>query len=553
MARFARHIVSAAALVSLFVCASTALAEDAGGDKGGGDATTLKLSAGGDALAPEAGGRPTHRQFNLHFAGGVLFGLGDDLQKAKLGDIGGQALVGLDIVLYEPLALSIMGGFNPMAASGSDGALRSVFIGAGFMLRMFSSDKGALCDGGTAAGSLWLDAHVDYIAHKLEDHGGYDIGLGYEFALWKDVNLGPYARFQQVAWGKGLTFMEISAGLMLSFGGATGPDDKDGDGILDPDDKCVDAPEDKDGFEDADGCPDTDNDKDGVLDADDKCPDVAGIPEKQGCPNDDNDADGIKNDVDKCPDEAEDFDEFEDADGCPDPDNDQDGVLDADDKCPTEKEDADGFEDTDGCPDADNDKDGICDPWVAEQGLSEKYASACKGSDVCPNEPENVNGVEDEDGCPDLVRIVGDQIKISDKVYFATNKDKILDKSFEMLKEVATVIKSKPEMKVRVEGHTDNVGRDKKNQKLSERRAESVKQFLVEQGVAADRLTSEGFGASKPIADNKTEEGRAENRRVEFHIVSGNEPAADTAAPTPAPAPAAPTEATPAPAPAATP
>ena len=538
MARFARHIISIAALISLIVCALPAYAEEAGGGEGAGDDASLSLSTSDDAAADLPGGKPTHRQFNLHFAGGALFGLGSDLGDYEsataphgFGDIGGQALVGLDIVLHEPLALSIMGGFNPMVEDGKKAALRSVFIGAGFMLRLFASDKGALFDGGTAAGSLWIDAHIDYVAHKYQDHGGYDIGLGYEFALWKDVNLGPYARFQHVAWGEGLTFMEMSVGLMLSFGGATGPDDKDGDGILDPDDKCIDDPEDKDGYEDADGCPDKDNDGDGVLDVDDKCPDVAGIPEKQGCPNDDNDGDGIKNTDDKCPEEAEDFDEFEDADGCPDADNDQDGVLDADDKCPTEKEDTDGFEDMDGCPDLDNDQDGIPD-----------------ATDQCPNEAETKNGKDDEDGCPDLVRIVGDQIKISDKVYFATNKDKILDKSFDMLKEVASVIKSKPDMKVRVEGHTDDVGRDAKNLKLSQRRAESVQKFLVDEGVGAERLTAEGLGETKPIADNKTEEGRAENRRVEFHIVGGNPPPADAAAPAePAPTPA-PLEAAPAPA-----
>ncbi|MCK9459887.1 MAG: OmpA family protein [Proteobacteria bacterium] len=541
MARFARTTISVVVLAALFAFAPTAIAEDAAGDNGDSEGASAELSVGGDALEPDAkeGGRPTHRQFNLHFAGGVLFGLGDDLSDAGHGDIGGQAAVGLDIVLVEPLALSIMGGFNPMAENDdeSKAALRSVFIGAGLMLRMFSSDEGALFDGGTAAGSLWLDAHIDYFAHKLQDHGGYDIGLGYEFALWKDVNLGPYVRFQHVAWGEGLNFMEIAVGLMLSFGGTTGPDDRDGDGILDPDDKCPDEAEDKDGFEDADGCPDTDNDKDGVLDADDKCPDVAGIPEKQGCPNDDNDADGILNDVDKCPDEAEDVDEFEDEDGCPEADNDQDGVLDADDKCPTEKEDMDGFEDADGCPDNDNDGDGIPD-----------------ATDQCPNEAENMNGKEDEDGCPDLVRIVGDQIKISDKVYFATNKDKILDKSFDLLKQVAVVIQSKPDMKVRVEGHTDDVGKDAKNLKLSQRRAESVVKFLVDEGVAADRLTAEGLGETKPIADNKTEEGRAENRRVEFHIVESAPaeapaeaaPAPEAAPePAPAPAPAEPAPATP--------
>jgi hypothetical protein len=114
--------------------------------------------------------------------------------------------------------------------------------------------------------------------------------------------------------------------------------DRDGDGIPDPLDKCPDDPEDFDGFEDADGCPDPDNDRDGVLDVDDKCPNLPGPP-PTGCPTadvGDRDGDGIPDPRDKCPDDPEDFDGYQDADGCPDPDNDQDGVLDVDDLCPND-------------------------------------------------------------------------------------------------------------------------------------------------------------------------------------------------------------------------
>jgi outer membrane protein OmpA-like peptidoglycan-associated protein len=546
MTRLSKHWVFATVLVSLFAWSSTASADD-GANTGASLSLSTENGADADANANAGpsllGGKPTHRQFNVHLAGGFIYALGDDLDDynrsatyagTDYGRLGGQALLGVDIVLVEPLSLSIIGGFNGTAAGDKDAALRSAFVGAGFMLRMFAYDKGSAAEGGSGAGSLWLDAHIDYVAHLYQDHGGYDIGLGYEFALWKDVNFGPYLRFQHVPWGDGLHYMLLSAGLQLSFGADTGPKDRDGDGIVDDEDKCPDVPEDKDGFEDGDGCPDADNDNDGILDADDKCPDVAGIPEKQGCPNDDNDADGILNAVDKCPDEAEDKDGFEDEDGCPDPDNDLDGVLDPNDKCPVEKEDADGFEDEDGCPDTDNDKDGILD-----------------ATDQCPNEAETVNGKEDEDGCPDLVRVVGDQIKILEKVYFATKKDTILDKSFEVLKQVAGVVKAKPLIKIRIEGHTDDVGKDKDNMSLSQRRAESVKKFLVNEGIEADRLTAEGFGETKPLADNKTEEGKAENRRVEFHIVAPAVQAVPALVPTAAPAPAP--EAAPAPAPEAAP
>ncbi|MBK8480761.1 MAG: hypothetical protein IPL40_06260 [Proteobacteria bacterium] len=133
--------------------------------------------------------------------------------------------------------------------------------------------------------------------------------------------------------------------------------DRDHDGIADELDACPDEAEDRDGFDDADGCPDPDNDNDGVLDSDDRCPNV-----------------------------AEDKDYFEDDDGCPDLDNDRDGIPDARDSCPDEPEDMDGFEDTDGCRDADNDGDGIPDP-----------------RDRCPNEPETINGIDDADGCPEAL------------------------------------------------------------------------------------------------------------------------------------------------------
>ena len=465
----------------------------------------VSIGAAGNADGVD---RPTHRPFNIHFGAGFNVGLGDELNDGEFGDLGGQGLIGLDIVMAEPLAFSILGGFNAFSSTDDYDGLRSMFIGAGLHLRLFADKNGALFDDGTAAGNLWIDAHIDYVAHLFEDHGGYNIGLGYEFALWKDVNFGPYVRFQHVAWGEGQLYKVLSFGVQISLGGSTGPDDKDGDGILDPNDKCPLDPEDMDGFKDTDGCPDTDNDEDGILDVDDQCPDVAGIAANNGCPDDDVDGDGIKNDVDQCPEEAEDKDEFEDEDGCPDPDNDQDGILDPDDKCPLEPEDVDGFEDEDGCPDPDNDQDGILDV-----------------DDQCPNEAESMNGVDDEDGCPDLVRIVGDQIKILQKVYFATGKAKILDKSHALLKEVAMVIKAKPDIKVRVEGHTDDVGKDKKNMRLSQRRADSVRKFLEDEGVPDSQLTAEGKGETTPIADNKTKEGKAENRRVEFHIISAPKPA----------------------------
>ncbi|TMQ18127.1 MAG: DUF4398 domain-containing protein [Deltaproteobacteria bacterium] len=249
-----------------------------------------------------------------------------------------------------------------------------------------------------------------------------------------------------------------------------GPGDMDGDGIPDDVDQCPRVPEDRDGFQDADGCPDDDNDGDGITDK-----------------------------LDKCPDEPEDRDGFEDADGCPDPDNDKDGIPDAADKCPNEPEDRDGFEDADGCPDPDNDKDGI--PDVA---------------DKCPNEP----GVA-PDGCPkkySLVVVTEKKIELKQTVYFDTNRATIKRVSFPLLNEVAQALLDNPAIKVEIQGHTDSQGRASSNLKLSQKRAEAVRTYLIKRSVASDRMVAKGYGKDVPIADNRTSEGRSQNRRVEFVI-----------------------------------
>lgn len=141
--------------------------------------------------------------------------------------------------------------------------------------------------------------------------------------------------------------------------------DDDGDGVPNGDDACPREAEDRDGFSDADGCPDPDNDRDDIADVVDKCPDKAEdkdeIDDSDGCPDDDDDHDGLAAAVDRCPEQAEDRDGHDDLDGCPDPDDDGDGVLDVNDKCLELFEDTDGFEDSDGCPEPDNDKDGLLD------------------------------------------------------------------------------------------------------------------------------------------------------------------------------------------------
>ncbi|MCK5800328.1 MAG: OmpA family protein [Deltaproteobacteria bacterium] len=286
--------------------------------------------------------------------------------------------------------------------------------------------------------------------------------------------------------------------------------DRDGDGLKDDIDRCPLRPEDFDGFEDKDGCPDLDNDKDGILDIDDKCPnepeDKDGFEDEDGCPEPnvlDRDGDGIPDNLDKCPDDPEDKDGFEDGDGCPDPDNDKDGILDIDDLCPNKPEDRDGFEDKDGCPDPDNDKDRILDV-----------------DDKCPNEPENYNSYQDEDGCPDkLVRIGKGKVFVMKKIFFETASAVIRKESYKTLDAVAQTLRENPQiLKIEIQGHADERGSDGYNLRLTTARARSVRQYLVTHGITPRRLDARGYGKRKPKDRGHSEEAWSRNRRVEFVI-----------------------------------
>ncbi len=227
--------------------------------------------------------------------------------------------------------------------------------------------------------------------------------------------------------------------------------------------------------------PDTDND--GIIDSLDKCPTVPGLAKYDGCPIPDTDKDGVNDEEDKCP-SVPGLAKYQ---GCPIPDTDNDGINDEEDKCPSVA----GVARYQGCPVPDTDKDGVNDE-----------------EDRCPSEP----GLPENFGCPTLEQYKFD----AKKVQFVSGSATLTKAAKAELDKGATILSEHPDIKISIEGHTDNTGKEAANQKLSEKRAEAVKAYFVKKGISADRLVTVGYGQSNPIADNKTVKGRAENRRVEF-------------------------------------
>ncbi|MBF2707406.1 OmpA family protein [Flavobacterium soyangense] len=278
------------------------------------------------------------------------------------------------------------------------------------------------------------------------------------------------------------THIQHTAGLTFKFGGK----DTDGDGIYDKDDACPEVA----GLKQFNGCPDTDGD--GIIDGSDACPTEFGLAALNGCP--DKDGDGIADKDDACPDTAG-LAKFK---GCPDTDG--DGLADKDDKCPTVA----GPISNQGCPVLDADKDGVPDL-----------------EDDCPT----VAGPASNKGCPEVTPEVVESLKIQARsVFFNTGKSTFKEgdaATIASLDAMREILKNYPNAKFSIEGHTDSDGSNAFNQKLSEDRANAVRNALIEKGVKSENLAAVGFGETKPIATNKTKAGKAQNRRTEVrHIGS---------------------------------
>jgi OmpA family len=378
-------------------------------------------------------------------------------------DVGSEATVGAG-ALWEATPRVILGleavAFVPLPAALSVGSCR---INTGKPCSDLSDD--------------------DYFG----DAGGGDLTVlanaGAQLRINGQVSATAMAGFGQI--GARSDEVRFTTGIIWSPqpGGGTGirRSDEDGDGIPDSVDACAGEAEDRDGYQDEDGCPELDND-----------------------------ADGIADEQDKCGDEAEDRDTYQDADGCPEPDNDGDGILDASDRCPDQREDVDGFDDSDGCADEDNDHDGLAD-----------------AADKCPNDAEAVNGIDDEDGCPDArggsgLEDTGDRLDLKGGV-ISFRGASLTPLGKQVLREVAQLMSDRS-LVVRVEVHVPLGTRSRRprdiarqrvaDKQLTIKRATAVIEFLASQGVPLSQIQAAGLGSDRPLGNNAPTDPA--NERIDF-------------------------------------
>ncbi len=337
------------------------------------------------------------------------------------------------------------------------------------------------------------------------------LGAGLNFRITPGFFINVQTEYRISPWDKNLNHIQHSIGFAFPLGAKANDDmpmdkkmtemvpppapaklaDADGDGIPDAIDRCPNEA----GPASTGGCPDKDGD--GVADKDDRCPDQAGPASLLGCP--DKDGDGIADVDDRCPDQPG----LAALKGCPDRDN--DGVADVDDRCPDQK----GLISLEGCPDRDG--DGVADM-----------------DDRCPDQagPKSNNGcpeVKKMETAPPPAQFIPEEVKkamsyATQNVQFATGSAVLTGPSGPVLDNVATILKQNPNLRLKIEGHTDITGSAKVNLVLSDARAKSCRNYLVSRGISAERLSSEGFGSTRPIASNATKAGRDQNRRVDFIV-----------------------------------
>lgn len=337
---------------------------------------------------------------------------------------------------------------------------------------------------GVGGGYTWIE---EGLYNNNNQGGNNNIGsatlngsLGLTYWFTENVGLFVESKYKHSFEDYLTKHFQHSAGIAVKFGGK----DTDGDGIYDKNDACPEVA----GLEAFNGCPDSDGD--GIEDAKDDCPNVAGLAEYNGCP--DTDGDGVVDGKDDCPTVKG----LKALNGCPDADG--DGVADDKDNCPNEA----GPAANSGCPWPDTDGDGVVDK-----------------DDKCPNEV----GTVANNGCPEVVaqptQEVIDQLNsYARTILFDTGKSSFKEQTKEVLKNITAILKEYPDSNFTIEGHTDSVGSKSSNQKLSERRANAVRDYLIANGISASRLSAYGFGEDYPVDSNATRNGRKNNRRTEIKL-----------------------------------
>ncbi len=362
--------------------------------------------------------------------------------------------------------------------------------------------------------SIYSGTHVNN-GNRPDLKLGFPIGLGVMFNIsekfavslnstYTQMTTDEFDGVNQNALAGNYTdrFLFSAVGLNFNFGKTS---DRDGDGIVDKKDACPDVA----GPIENDGCPDTDGD--GIVDKFDKCPTVAGLADFDGCP--DIDGDGIADNEDNCPEVIG----TKEMKGCPDSDG--DGIADKEDRCPEVA----GTAEFGGCPDTDG--DGIADiDDACPQVKGSKEMKGCPDTDgdgiadnldKCPD----VAGIAANKGCPEIKKEDAKIMEMAMKgLFFETGSSKIKTSSFKVLDNIVKVMQANPTYNLMIEGHTDSQGDVDKNLGLSKDRAKAAKDYLTNKGIDVSRLNSEGYGVTRPKADNKTAAGRAQNRRVEFTI-----------------------------------
>lgn len=412
------------------------------------------------------------------FGGGHLrirdWDLGDHVRGIPDGRWAGDVGLRLGVHVLPQLALEVELGYVPLGHRDSTNHVLAYDIE--LLYHFLKTDWSPFVSAGFGAYSNLSD----HLGKDTDPRGHIGIGVRGMVLPWMAIRLDVRDVISDGMDKGGSNNLEFLAGLDFFVWGAKRaeppPPDRDGDGILDADDKCPDDP----GPALLKGCPDTDGD--GIIDARDACPDQPGPTPTKGCP--DRDGDGVVDAEDACPDASG----SAATKGCPETDG--DGIADADDRCPDQA----GKVAYQGCPDRDG--DGVPDI-----------------DDACPDEV----GLKAYKGCvPEKARKFTGAIK---GIKFATGSAKILSGSFRVLDQAVKVLDEFPELRLRIEGHTDSTGSADLNKTLSQERAGSVRDYLVGKGIAPERLQAVGFGPDRPIADNATAKGRAENRRTEFTVL----------------------------------